>query len=97
MKRYGKLDLRNCDCMDLLRETEDNAYNLAIVDPPYGLKPLSVNRNRSEGYRHRRSMSKMLESAKGWNAAKPTKKYFDELFRVSVNQIVWGANNFTMP
>jgi site-specific DNA-methyltransferase (adenine-specific) len=39
----------------------------------------------------------MVDSAKGWNAIKPTPEYFDELFRVSENQIIWGANNFTLP
>jgi site-specific DNA-methyltransferase (adenine-specific) len=42
-------------------------------------------------------MARMVESAKGWNAIKPTQEYFDELFRISREQIIWGANNFTLP
>jgi site-specific DNA-methyltransferase (adenine-specific) len=58
---------------------------------------LSVNENRDENSKFRRSMARMVESAKGWNAIKPTQEYFDELFRISREQIIWGANNFTLP
>ena len=91
------LDLRCMDCMDLMREMPDNYFQLSIVDPPYGIARLSVNENRDQSSKFRRSMAKMVESAKGWNANKPTEDYFNELFRVSKNQIVWGANNFTLP
>jgi len=85
------------DCMDYLRGQATNAFDLAIVDPPYGIKRLSVNENRSDGSKYRRSMAKMVEMSKGWNHAKPSEDYFHQLFRVSKEQIVWGANNFTMP
>ncbi len=76
------------DCMDLLRQTPDKYYCLACVDPPYGLERFKkggshINKHGSE---------------KGlWNNEKPTKIYFEELFRVSQNQIIWGANNFELP
>ena len=98
MKFTGRanIEMIHGDCMDLMHNTPDNYYELAIVDPPYGIKKLSVNENRTEGSKYRKSMSKMLESAKKWND-KPNDIYFQELFRVSRNQIIWGANNFTLP
>jgi site-specific DNA-methyltransferase (adenine-specific) len=91
------LDLRRMDNMELMRQFPDKHFDLAIVDPPYGIGRLSVNENRSEESKHRRSMAKMVSSAKSWNHKKPDTEYFAELFRVSRNQIVWGANNFTLP
>jgi site-specific DNA-methyltransferase (adenine-specific) len=87
----------NIDCMEYMATLPDNAFDLAICDPPYGIKQLSVNENRSPNSKFRRSMSAMVDSAKSWNKDKPSKKYFEELFRVSKEQIVWGANNFTLP
>lgn len=85
------------DNMEFMRGLPDNAYDLAIVDPPYGIQRLSVNENRDPNSKFRRSMAAMVESAKAWNGSKPTKEYFSELFRISANQIIWGANNFTLP
>ena len=93
----GKATLYNSDCMEYMATLPDKAFDLAIVDPPYGIKRLSVNENRDENSKFRRSMARMVESAKGWNAIKPTQEYFDELFRISREQIIWGANNFTLP
>lgn len=93
----GSLDLRLADCMDVMKEFPDKYFDLAIVDPPYGLLQLSVEENRNQNSKFRRSMSKMVDSAKKWNGIKPSSEYFAELFRVSKNQIVWGANNFTLP
>jgi DNA modification methylase len=57
MKRYGKLDLRNMDCMDLLRDTADNAYDLAIVDPPYGIG----NFNQSDSKYNNKAMTSRVK------------------------------------
>jgi site-specific DNA-methyltransferase (adenine-specific) len=83
--------------MEYMAGLPDKAFDLAIVDPPYGIKRLSVNENRDPNSKFRRSMSKMVDSAKGWNAEKPTQEYWNELFRISKEQIIWGANNFTLP
>ena len=91
------INLYNMDCMEAMRDMEDNQYDLAIVDPPYGLKRLSVVENKNPDSKFRRSMAKIVESSNGWNHLKPTPEYFAELFRVSKEQIVWGANNFTLP
>jgi len=80
----------NCDYRELFANTADKAYDLAIVDVPYG-----INRDRQSNTvckkpKHNR---KKFEK-KDWDSETPTKEYFDELFRVSKNQIMWGANYF---
>jgi len=77
------INLYNRDCLESLKEMKDNQFNLAIVDPPYGYgnKETSILNFR------------MQSQEKEWNIA-PDKKYFNELFRVSKNQIIWGGNYF---
>jgi site-specific DNA-methyltransferase (adenine-specific) len=78
----------NMDCMEGMREFPDKFFDLAIVDPPYGL----------ERFKHGGSVINKYGSEKGsWNNTKPKKEYFTELFRVSKNQIIWGGNNFDLP
>jgi site-specific DNA-methyltransferase (adenine-specific) len=66
---------------------KDKAFELAIVDPPYGIK---VNHNMGRRSGDISSDYKKVE----WDDEPPTKEYFKELFRISQNQIVWGANHF---
>lgn len=81
--------VQNRDCMEAMAEFPDKFFELAIVDPPYGIgmdgakKSTSKHGGRKE-YRF-----------KGWDNKTPEKSYFDALFRVSRNQIIWGANYFT--
>lgn len=78
------------DCMELMRALPDKCMDLAITDPPYGI---SINHNMG-----RRKGDKPSEYAKvEWDNKPPTDEYFKELFRVSKNQIIWGANYFSMP
>lgn len=93
----SKIELLHIDCMEYMAGLPDKAFDLAIVDPPYGIKRLSTNENRDPNSKYRRSMAKMVDSAKKWNSGKPTDSYFKELFRVSKEQIIWGANNFILP
>lgn len=80
----------NMDCMDYMRTLPDKAFDLAVVDPPYGI---GINHNMG-----RRSGDKKSDYKKvRWDDATPSKEYFDELTRISKNQIIWGANYFTMP
>lgn len=76
-----KISIYNCDCMELLRQTPDNYYSLALVDPPYGIR-ISSNPVRQK---HKK---------KNWDDEIPLKAYFDELKRVSKDYIVWGGNYF---
>jgi site-specific DNA-methyltransferase (adenine-specific) len=70
--------------MDYMAGLPDKAFDLAIVDPPYGIG-ISGNPVRQQ------------HDKKQWDNAIPSDKYFDELFRVSKNQIIWGGNYFTLP
>ena len=80
----------NIDCMTYMATLPDKAFELAIVDPPYG-----ININNSMG---RRKGDKPSDYKKvKWDDKPPSAEYFRELCRVSKNQIVWGANYFTMP
>ena len=77
------------DCMEYMKDMADNAFELAIVDPPYNIVS---QQKRGIGSRIDKT-GKMND----WNHKKPNNEYFDELFRVSQNQIIWGANNFILP
>ena len=87
------IDLRHVDCMEYLATLEDNAFELAIVDPPYGIKA-----SKTLSYRKaRRGKPKVCHTAytpKDWDRSVPGQDYFKELRRVSAHQIIWGANYF---
>lgn len=77
----------NMDCMEGMKQFPDKYFELAIVDPPYG-----ININHNIG---RRKGDKPSDYKKvTWDNEPPSQEYFDELFRVSQNQIIWGANHF---
>ena len=81
------IDLILDDCMNVMKKYEDNHFDLAIVDPPYGLG----NKLKPRGGIFNNSFGGM--GSENWDIA-PDKKYFDELFRISKNQIIWGGNYF---
>ena len=85
------IDLILDDCMNVMKKYEDNHFDLAIVDPPYGLPSRST---QGAGKLKNRKIQEMYK--KGWDIA-PNKEYFDELFRVSKNQIIQGGNYFDLP
>ena len=78
----------NEDCMTVMARYPDKFFDLAIVDPPYGLG----NKLKPRGGMIGKSFEGM--GADSWDAEPPTKEYWEELFRVSKNQIVWGGNYF---
>ena len=78
------------DCMEGMKHFPDKYFELAIVDPPYGI---SINHNMGRRKGDRRSNYKKVT----WDNEPPTAEYFSELFRVSKNQIIWGANYFQLP
>jgi len=81
--------------MELMARYEDNHFDLAIVDPPYGIERFKKCSEKDLDTKsvHAKRFQKMALV----NNTKPTIEYWNELFRVSKNQIVWGANNFTLP
>lgn len=80
------VQLLHADCMAVMAALPDMAFDLAIVDPPYGIKINSSGRLGHYGGR-----------GKKWDDGVPTPEYFAELRRVSANQIVWGGNYFELP
>lgn len=80
----------NQDCMKAMKDMSDNQFDLAIVDPPYGLKRLQKGSLRLGGIKGN-YVNKL-----SWDI-KPKDIFFEELIRVSKNQIIWGANNFVLP
>jgi site-specific DNA-methyltransferase (adenine-specific) len=83
------LTITNEDNMNLMSRYPDNYFDLAIVDPPYGIGYDGAKKTSgSHGGRK-------AHEFKGWDSKIPEKLYFDELFRISKNQIIWGANYFT--
>ena len=77
------------DCMEGMKNTPNKYYDLAVVDPPYG-----ININTNMGRRRGDKKSNYHKFA-GEDKSIPSKDYFDELFRVSKNQIIWGGNYMT--
>jgi site-specific DNA-methyltransferase (adenine-specific) len=89
-KVTDKITLYNCDCMEYMKDIPDKYFDLSIVDPPYGINRSGQRLTICKNKKHNR---KYFEN-RGWDNKTPTKEYFDELFRVSKNQIIWGANYF---
>ena len=85
-------EVYNMDCMEYMRTLPDKAFQLAIVDPPYGLDRKST---QGAGKLKNRELNK-ADIARRWDTA-PTEEYFKELRRVSENQIIWGGNYFPLP
>lgn len=80
----------NEDCVEGLKRFSDNHFDLAIVDPPYGIGAGSVNFQSGT----RKKPSK-FHKQNDWDTSIPEPKYWEQLFRVSKNQIVWGGNYMT--
>lgn len=89
MEITNKIRITNEDNMELMKRYPNNYFDLAIVDPPYGIARFG---NRVE------LSNRLCKSAKlnEWDI-KPSEEYFNELFRISKFQIIWGANNFILP
>lgn len=84
------ITLHNRDCLEAMREMKDNEFDLAIVDPPYGIHQLGAQQGGKGTLKDRVFSRGKYEH---WDIA-PPKEYFEELMRVSRNQIIWGANYF---
>jgi site-specific DNA-methyltransferase (adenine-specific) len=84
------VDILNVDCLEYMATLPDKVFDLAIVDPPYGL---GTKLTRGGGSHLKFKNHKEIEK---WDVA-PTHEYFDELRRVSKNQIIWGGNYFNLP
>jgi len=81
------MTITNEDNMELMARYEDNYFDLAIVDPPYG-----IGNKFKGGKTGKMNFNEVVD--KGWDIEPPNKYYFNELKRVSKNQIIWGGNYF---
>ena len=84
MKINDYIEITNENNLDLMKRYSDKYFDLAIVDPPYGI---GISKNPI----------RQMHKKKNWDNEIPSKQYFDELFRVSKNQIIWGGNYFDLP
>lgn len=83
------IQITNEDNMELMSRYEDNHFDLAIVDPPYGIDVTKMTLGNGK--------KKINRGTSDWDSKTPTKEYFKELFRVSKNQLIWGGNYFNLP
>jgi len=88
-EKIGNITLHNMDNMEFMRTVPDKYFDLAIVDPPYNI-----------GSQQKRGVGSRIDASgkmNQWNNTTPSPEYFEELFRVSKGQIIWGANNYILP
>lgn len=84
-------EVYNMDCMEYMKNIPDKFFDLAVADPPYGIN--IAKRNGSLG--QKKGQGKLTKyKSNTWDSFTPEKEYFDELFRISKNQIIFGANYF---
>jgi site-specific DNA-methyltransferase (adenine-specific) len=77
------------DCLEAMKQMPDKYFELAIVDPPYGINADNMTMGKGQ--------NKQWTKGKSWDAKPPKEEYFAELFRVSEKQIIWGGNYFNLP
>lgn len=80
----------NIDCLEYMKTVPDNFFDLVLTDPPYGIG------DKFKGGKNSKMSNFNSIVDKGWDIA-PSKEIFDEIFRISKNQIIWGANYFELP
>lgn len=106
MQITDKIKITNEDCMELMKRTPDKFYDLSICDPPYGINAPKMSATPAQ----RKNGNKRLNGGSGklknrslntasieWDKSIPSDEYFNELFRTSKNQIIWGGNYFGLP
>jgi len=102
----AKIEFYNIDCVEFMKSKPDDYYDLAIVDPPYGINAPNMaatpaqrkNGNNRLNGGSGKLKNRTLNTAKiEWDNAIPSDEYFAELKRVSKNQIIWGGNYFPLP
>ena len=92
MKLNEYIEITNEDNMDLMKRYPDKYFDIAIIDPPYGIDAANMNLGKGGGVARNNDHKK-----KDWDKQVPTSEYWEQLFRVSKNQIVWGGNYYDLP
>ena len=99
----NNIHLYQMDCMELIKQTPDKFYDLAIVDPPYGINVTRMgfikenNRAIKQKNGNNLRVKKLKYKNGNWDKIKPSTEYWNHLFRVSKHQIIWGIKNFDLP
>ena len=91
--KIGRITLYNADCMEVMKTFKDKQFDLAIVDPPYGINADKKNSKRELKSKKSASMSKYYGNQE-WDSDVPNIDYFNELIRISKKQIIWGVNYY---
>jgi len=89
-EQLGNIKLYNADCMEVMKTFKDKQFDLAIVDPPYGIGE-DGSKNQTRG---KLAKPKNYKPYSGNDEEPPSKEFFNELIRISKNQIIWGSNHF---
>lgn len=85
----------NCDCLQYMRTLPDNAFALCIADPPYGIAADARQQSRAnKRHGNAAAASRDYGTAASWDLQAPAQEVFDEIFRVSRHQVIFGANHF---
>lgn len=87
--KMGKI--HNKDCLSFMKQVPDNYFDLVLTDPPYGINASSNSLGLRKEHKHKRTWEK-----KEWDKGTPAKEVFDEMIRISKNQIIWGGNYFEL-
>lgn len=88
-EQFGKVTIYQGDCMELMAGLDDKSFDLAIVDPPYGIDAGKMQMGKGK--------DKQWSSGKDWDNHAPCAAYFEALIEKSKNQIIWGGNYFDLP
>ncbi len=91
IEQFGKITLIQGDCDEYMKILSPFSFDLAIVDPPYGISRSEQTETFTKNSKHKRKFI----PKKDWDNCRPNQSYFDNLFRISKNQIIWGGNYFT--
>lgn len=95
-EQFGKVTIYQGDCMELMSGLDDKSFDLAIVDPPYGIGIANMNMGAGKGARCSKIENRKW-TPKEWDESIPSDLYFAELFRTSSRQVIWGGNYFNLP
>jgi site-specific DNA-methyltransferase (adenine-specific) len=87
-----KSEVYNMDCIEGMKQYPDKYFELAIVDPPYGINESNKKRKNTQSKKWKNANKKIIYQKKNWDNDIPTEEYFIQLKRISKNQIIWGGN-----
>lgn len=94
---YKLNKIYNEDCLNAMKKMPNGYFELAIIDPPYGIGASNGTRviNKNKTWKNAKDNNNVIKG--NWDNSIPSKEYFKELFRISKNQIIWGGNYFELP